>query len=192
MLGCVLRVKNSAMDEEERGWILGSQKGDQDAFESLIKRYQKMIHALTFRMTGTMADAEDLAQETFIHAFRNIGLYRGESAFSSWLYRIALNLCLNWRRREARRREVHEDWRADDSGGQEGDHALADNVRYALMKLDPKQRAAVVLTVYDGHNHAEAARLLGCSEATVSWRIFAARRKLKKWLSKAGRGNEGI
>ncbi len=57
------------------------------------------------------------------------------------------------------------------------------------MKLPAKQRAAIVLTVYDGHNHAEAAKILGCSETTVSWRIFAARRKLKRLLSHQGEGN---
>jgi RNA polymerase sigma-70 factor (ECF subfamily) len=63
---------------------------------------------------------------------------------------------------------------------------LSRRVQAALLKLPAKQRAAIVLTVYDGLNHAEAAHALGCSEATVSWRVFAARRKLKRWLTAAG------
>ena len=64
----------------------------------------------------------------------------------------------------------------------------AQKVQAALLKLPAKQRAAVVLTVYDGLNHAEAAQILGCSETTVSWRVFAAKRKLKRWLTTNGEG----
>ena len=71
---------------------------------------------------------------------------------------------------------------AEDAPGRE--------VQAALMKLPARQRAAIVLTVYDGHNHAEAAKILGCSETTVSWRVFAARRKLKRLLSSKGGRNE--
>jgi RNA polymerase sigma-70 factor (ECF subfamily) len=71
-----------------------------------------------------------------------------------------------------------------------GDDTLSREVQAALMKLPAKQHAAIVLTVYDGHNHAEAAKILGCSETTVSWRVFAARRKLKRLLSAKGGRNE--
>jgi RNA polymerase sigma-70 factor (ECF subfamily) len=168
--------------EDEKQWVFRSQQGDHEAFESLIKRYQQMIDSLAFRMTGSMADAEDLAQETFIQAFRQLDGYRGEARFSSWLYRIAMNLCLNWRTRRQRREKLHSDW----SEHQETSAPIEDKrtrlVQDALMKLNPKQRAAVVLTTYDGLNHAEAARVLGCSETTVSWRLFAARAKLKRLL----------
>ena len=71
-----------------------------------------------------------------------------------------------------------------------GTDELSRQVQNALLKLPDKQRAAIVLTVYGGHNHAEAAKILGCSETTVSWRIFSARRKLKKILSKKGGSHE--
>jgi RNA polymerase sigma-70 factor, ECF subfamily len=174
------------MDHEERTWILASQNGDSQAFESLIRTYQRMIHSLTYRMTGSLSDAEDLAQETFIQAYRQIGNFRGEAAFSSWLYRIAVNKCLNWRKREAQRGKLHEDWTQSAEVSKSAGTSRTHEVQQALLKLDPKQRAAIVLTVYDGYNHAEAARLLDCSETTVSWRIFAARRKLKRWLTRGG------
>ena len=151
-----------------------------------------MIHSLTFRMTGSPADAEDLAQETFIRAYEQIGGFRGTAKFSTWLYRIAVNTCLNWRQSEARRFRLHTDCAAEISAQQlSGENSPARNgaceqVQSALMKLPAKQRAAIVLTVYDGLNHAEAAQVLGCSETTISWRVFAARRKLKSWLSKNG------
>jgi len=174
------------MDDEERRWISGSQNGDSESFGLLVQKHQRMIHSLAFRMTGSLADAEDLAQETFIQAFRQIVRFRGDSAFSSWLYRIAVNTCLNWRKREFRRGKLHEEWHHDSPNNAAPDDRIASQVQEALMKLDPKQRAAIVLTVYDGLNHADAARALGCSETTVSWRIFAARKKLKKWLQESG------
>ncbi|MGA3282837.1 MAG: RNA polymerase sigma factor [Verrucomicrobiota bacterium] len=182
--------------DEEKVWVLQSRNGDPAAFESLIRAHQRMIHSLTFRMTGSLADAEDLAQETFIRAYRQLDTYQGTAKFSTWLYRIAVNTCLNWRKREARREQVHANWAGSDAAQQTETKSLVDNdelsqsVQAALLKLPAKQRAAIVLTVYDGHNHAEAAQLLGCSEATVSWRMFAARRKLKRLLNAKGGRNE--
>lgn len=171
--------------DEEQGWIRLSQQGDHAAFEALIARHQHMIHALTFRMTGSMADAEDLAQEAFIQAFRQMAGYRAEARFSSWLYRIAINLCLNWKKRRERQERLHTEWSQNQEIADSPNDKRMQQVQDALMKLNPKQRAAVVLTTYDGLNHAEAARVLGCSETTVSWRLFAARSKLKKLLSQA-------
>ncbi len=171
--------------DEEQGWIRLSQQGDHAAFEALIARHQHMIHALTFRMTGSMADAEDLAQEAFIQAFRQLACYRAEARFSSWLYRIAINLCLNWKKRRERQAQLHTEWGQHlETAGSPEDKRLQ-LVQDALMKLNPKQRAVVVLTTYDGLNHAEAARVLGCSETTISWRLFAARAKLKKLIGHA-------
>jgi RNA polymerase sigma-70 factor (ECF subfamily) len=170
--------------DDEAVWIRKSQQGDHAAFEALITCYQRMIHSLTFRMTGSLADAEDLAQETFIQAFRQLSGFRAESRFSSWLYRIAVNLCLNWKKREERQHRVLNDWGQQQETASTGSTGhRTEQVQQALLKLNPKQRAAVVLTTYDGLNHAEAARVLGCSETTISWRLFAARTRLKKLLA---------
>jgi len=131
-----------------------------------------------------------MAQETFIRAYEQIGSFRGGAKFSTWLYRIAVNTCLNWRQNESRRFQLQsriaEELSARQAGGETSAAGEPDEVQAALLKLPPKQRAAVVLTVYDGLNHAEAAKILHCSETTVSWRVFAAKRKLKQWLA-AGR-----
>jgi RNA polymerase sigma-70 factor (ECF subfamily) len=181
---------------EEQIWLEQSRQGDHAAFENLIRCYQRMIHSLAYRMTGSAADAEDLAQETFIRAFQQLASYRGEAKFSSWLCRIAMNACLNWRQRETRRAEIHRNWAEDTSaldapaedGGKDQE---SQRVQVALDRLPAKQRAAMVLTVYEEMSHAEAARALGCSEATVSWRVFSARAKLKRWLKPASRGSPG-
>ncbi len=169
--------------DEEQGLIRKSLQGDHAAFEALIMCHQRIVQSLTYRMTGSLADAEDLAQETFIQAFRQLAKYRGEARFSSWLYRIAMNLCLNWKARQIRQQQLLKDFSNDSIHENQRDGQRTQAVQAALLKLHPKQRAAVVLTIYDGLNHAEAAKILGCSETTVSWRVFAARRKLKKWLA---------
>jgi RNA polymerase sigma-70 factor, ECF subfamily len=157
-------------------------EGDQEAYEALIREHQRMIHSLCYRMTGSMADAEDLAQETFIHAYRHLAGFRAQARFSSWLYRIALNLCLNWRQRQQRHERLRREWSPESAEPSSEDSSRIQQVQAALLRLPPKQRAAVVLTTYDAMSHAEAAQVLGCSETTVSWRLFAARRKLKRLL----------
>jgi len=179
-------VKPSRMAEADAELVARCQTGDPAAFEELVRQHQRMIHSLTYRMTGSLADAEDLAQEAFLRAFEQIGSFRGTAQFSTWLYRVAINTCLNWKQSEARRFRLYaraaEELSAHAGGGSAPD-PQADEVQAALLKLPAKQRAAIVLTIYDGLNHAEAARLLGCSETTVSWRLFAAKRKLKQLLT---------
>ncbi|MCG3147460.1 MAG: ECF RNA polymerase sigma factor SigW [Verrucomicrobiae bacterium] len=167
--------------DEEADWIKRSRDGDAAAFEALVAKYQRMIHALTYRMTGSMADAEDLAQETFIRAYRQLPSYRGAAKFSSWLYRIGINACLNWKKSRNRREQVYEEFTQQETQPDNTDEITA-KIQAALLQLPDKQRAALILTVYEELNHAEAARILGCSETTVSWRIFMARKKLKVWL----------
>jgi RNA polymerase sigma-70 factor, ECF subfamily len=167
--------------DEEPAWIRSSQNGDHAAFELLIARHQRMIHSLTFRMTGSWEEAQDLSQDTFIQAFRQLGAYRGEAKFSSWLYRIAINRCLNWKKSAQRRQQILNTWSQEQSDESPHDRP-SQQVHDALLKLPAKQRAAIILTVFDGLNHAEAAQALGCSETTVSWRIFSAKRKLKQIL----------
>ena len=141
-----------------------------------------MIYSLCYRMSGSAADAEDLAQETFIKAYQHLDTFRAEAGLWTWLYRIAVNLCLNWQKREQRRVQVHQEWSEHELTPPSENAGRAQHVQEALMKLTPKQRAAVILTTYDGLTHAEAAAALGCSETTVSWRLFAARAKLKRLL----------
>jgi RNA polymerase sigma-70 factor, ECF subfamily len=176
-------------DEQKR--IEHSQNGDHQAFEELVREHQQMIHALCYRMTGSMADAQDLAQETFIQCFHHLGSFRGESRFSSWLYRIAMNQCLNWQKARGRREHLHRSWSEQARSEEQVGDDVGQPIQEALLKLDAKQRAAIVLTTYDGLNHAEAARVLGCSETTVSWRLFAARRKLKTLLKQLRREEVG-
>lgn len=169
---------------DELDHIQNSLTGNAEAFATLVKENQKMVFAVAFRMTGSMADAEDLTQETFLRAYQHLESYRGRSKFSTWLCQIAVNLGINWRARENRRGDVHVRWAKDSilEPRAEFPDELSQCVQEALNKLPPKQRAAIVLTVYENQSHGEAAAILNCTEATVSWRVFTARRKLKSLL----------
>jgi len=148
--------------------IQSSLAGDAEAFAALVQQYQRMVFSLAYRMTGSLDDAEDLAQETFLRAFRQLDSFRAESKFSTWLCQIAVNLSLNWRTRESRRGAVHSQW-AENSivdthpTGHFPDE-LSWRVQEALNRLPHKQRAAIVLTVFEERSHAEAAQLLHCRQ----------------------------
>jgi RNA polymerase sigma factor (sigma-70 family) len=96
--------------DEHRRRIAQSRDGDHGAFEALIREHQRMIYSLCDRMSGSQADAEDLAQETFIHACQHLDGFRAEARFSSWLYRIAVNQCLNWQKQKQRVNRLYKEW----------------------------------------------------------------------------------
>ncbi|HEY3860306.1 MAG TPA: sigma-70 family RNA polymerase sigma factor [Verrucomicrobiae bacterium] len=175
-----------ADEHEESERIARCRNGDHAAFELLVQAHQRMVFSIIYRMTGSVSDAEDLTQETFLRAHQQLESFRGESKFSTWLGRIAVNLSLNWRAREGRRGEIHARWAQDAivDGGAAGElpDELSRRVQAALQRLPGVQRAALILTAYENQSHAEAARALNCNEATISWRVFAARQKLKRWL----------
>jgi RNA polymerase sigma-70 factor, ECF subfamily len=170
---------------DEKDGILRSKEGDLAAFEELIRLHQPMVRSITYRFAGSLADADDLTQEAFIRAWQGFATFRGESAFGGWLRRIAVNVCLQWRSRQ-RPTEVLEDHHLQSqvtaAGGGEKNSDPAARVREAVQALPPKQRAAIILTIYNGLNHAEAAAAMGCSETTISWRVFMARKRLAREL----------
>ncbi|HXR03400.1 MAG TPA: RNA polymerase sigma factor [Verrucomicrobiae bacterium] len=184
------------MADADDDLVLQSQNGSKSAFEALMRNHQQMIHALTFRMTGSPVDAEDLAQETFLRAYEQIGSFNSVSKFSTWLYSIAIHACLNWRRDEARRFQAYANCANEFSAQRTAaetapvEAETAQRAQATLLRLPAKQRAALILTIYDGLTHAEAAKVLRCSETTVSWRIFSAKKKLKRWLTAGDRSNE--
>src|ERR1044071_1798026 len=94
--------------DEKEGSKRQIRNGVYEAFAARITRYQQMIHSLAFRMTGSLAEADDLTQDTFIQAFRRLEDFRGEAKFSTWLYRIALNISLNWKKSASRRSRLHQ------------------------------------------------------------------------------------
>jgi RNA polymerase sigma-70 factor (ECF subfamily) len=182
---------SAASREDDREAILASQKGDREAFDRLVERHQREIYRLCYRYVNNHEDAADLAQDAFIKAYRAIGRFRGDSAFSTWLYRIAVNTCLNFR---AARRAVHEELSESlpDPGAPVvqtlQDRERARRVREAVTRLPEKQRATLILKIYHDLTHEEVAGILGSSVGTVKANLFHALGNLRKMLGAAGPG----
>jgi RNA polymerase sigma-70 factor (ECF subfamily) len=157
--------------------------GEPDAFAEIFRRYYPMIHALAYRLSLNASDAQDIAQETFIKAAGALGSYKPEGPFRNWLYRICANTARDWKRRQIRHGETAAELRLETDTVQSERAPDFDEAREALSALKPDLREAVILIYFEEMSHAEAAQVLGCAEATVSWRIFQAKRKLKKALT---------
>ena len=165
----------------EANLVAEAAAGSASAFSDLFNRYYPMIHAFAYRLSLCPAEAADIAQDTFIQAARSLGGFRCEASFKNWLYAIATNKSRDRFRQRARRDRLSADYSTLQAAGQ-AESAEVGLVREALAGLTQDLREAVTLVYYEGLNHAEAARVLGCAETTVSWRIFRAKQKLKPVL----------
>jgi RNA polymerase sigma-70 factor, ECF subfamily len=174
------------------------------AFNTLVQRYQRRIFRLSFHLVRTGAEAEDVTQETFVRAYQAIDRFDGRSEPFTWLYRIAVNLSLNTLRS---RKPMRDSTPSDDPRiealllekrpSQGGDPATAAQQRQlaaALCEgvdtLSTTLRTTLILVCIDGTAHEDAAKILGCSEGTVAWRVHEARRKLREYLASRGFGGE--
>jgi RNA polymerase sigma-70 factor (ECF subfamily) len=185
-LGATERPPRGA--EDERALVAACLSGESGAFDAIVERHRSDVYRLCYRFTGNHEDATDLAQEVFLRAYRALGRFKGQSALGTWLYRIAVNACLN---RVTARQPVIE---ALDGGraiaSSEPDQASrllererARRVREAITRLPPKQRATLVLRVYHEMSHREIARVVGGSVGGVKANLFHALRNLKRMLS---------
>jgi len=175
----------SDVDAIDEGTIVQAAiAGKHEAFAELFYRYYPMIHAFAFRLCLDRATAPDLAQETFIKAARAIGGYRARAPFRHWLYQICANAVRDWQRSEGRRRKLADAAQQHAEIDSEVRSPEFDAAHEALAALSVDLRAAVVAVYFEELSHAEAARVLGCAEATVSWRLFVAKRKLKTLLTR--------
>ena len=174
-------------------------RGNVNDFEKLVTAYEKNVYSLALRMVGDPEDAADMTQETFIKAYRSLSSFRGDSKFSSWLYRIASNVCLDFLRSRSRHPQVSlnssdEDDRTtfelpDMSRNPEEQlmkKLSMEAVRRGLEQLPEQQRQILVLRELGGLSYAELARILGLEEGTVKSRIFRARKRLCALLLRDG------
>jgi RNA polymerase sigma-70 factor (ECF subfamily) len=173
----------------ETACIREAQSGDARSFELLFDHYYAMIHAFAYRVCLAESEADDIAQETFIRAARGIAGYRGTASFKNWLYRIAHNVAIDRGRQAQQQREGQAEFATEvdaQARSRPADYGL---IHSALQGLSPDLREAVALVYFEEMNHREAAEALGCAETTVSWRIFRAKRLLKKLLKSGKAGN---
>jgi len=173
--------------------VAAAKAGDARAFESLVRRYRKRIFALALHMTGSASEADDIAQEVFLKAFRALPQFEGRSQFFTWVYRMAVNRSLNQRRDRARRGEdplddprvelaVAVDARNNPGRAAELRQTYARLLR-ALDSLPAEMRTTVILVSLQGMSHGEAGVIQKVSEGTIAWRMHEARRRLHETMA---------
>jgi RNA polymerase sigma-70 factor, ECF subfamily len=190
------RVNSMPSTDEEL--VARSAGGDTESFNQLVLRWERPIYALAYRVIGREEDARDVVQETFLRAFRSLGGFKGQSKFSSWLYRIALNLCRDWIRRERRAPFVATPEGIDviELAGETGPSEsieevvsrrdLGRAVARAMSVLSEDQRTALILKEYQGLTFQEIADLQGCPLSTVKTRLYQGLTVLRRELARAG------
>lgn len=190
-------VEESQVSDEEL--VDRARGGDSSPFDELVKRHKERVYATIYHMTANRDDADDLTQETFIRAYRAIRKFRGNSSFYTWVYRIAVNLTVNFLKRSKRNREL--DLHDMDEGvlrnpdylrlvsaaptprQQTSLREFQEKLTEALQQLTEAHRMVVTLHDIQGMPHGEIARIMGCSEGTVRSRLFYARQQLQGLLS---------
>ena len=168
--------------------------GQSGAFDLVVERHQRTVYQLCYRFVGNHEDASDLTQDVFLRAFRGLRTFKGQSALGTWLYRIGVNVCLN---RVALKTAPTEpiDTRqfVDERVESPGDRVLRDEraaqVRAAITRLPPKQRAALILRMYHEMSHQEIAETLGSTVGAVKANVFHALQNLKKLLIEEARSS---
>lgn len=181
--------------------------GEEAAFEEMVAAYHRRVWSIAYQMSGDPDDADDITQEAFVRVYRSIGRFREESSFSTWLYRITMNLCTDFLRRRRRHGEplsldqVEAEGRAETrqspiaAGSVAGTHnpsgnplreaetaELRSRLTEAVLSLPEYYRAVVVLRDIEGLSYREIASVLGCPEGTVMSRLFYAKRALRERL----------
>jgi RNA polymerase sigma-70 factor (ECF subfamily) len=188
-------IDSMTSDEE---LVARSRGGDLDSFNQLVLRWERPIYALAYRVVGREEEARDIAQETFLRAFRALKGFKGQAKFSSWLYRITLNLCRDWMRRE-RRTPIAQTPEGVDLVELAGEATpwesiedlvsrkeLGRAVAKAMSVLPEEQRTAIILKEYQGLTFQEIADLLDCPLSTVKTRLYQGLTVLRRQLEQAG------
>jgi RNA polymerase sigma-70 factor (ECF subfamily) len=179
----------SAPSEDEREALEACRRGEREAFDRFVVRYQRDVYRLCYRYVNNHEDANDLTQEVFLKAWRAIARFRGDSTVSTWLYRIAVNACLNHRAvRRPQTRELSEALADPAPGSAERleEQERARRVREAVGRLPERQRATLILKIYHELTHQEVAKVLGSTVGTVKANLFHALANLRRLVAEAG------
>ena len=177
--------------------VLRARQGDRQAFRELVERYQRKVAALAVGMLRNREDALDVVQDTFTKAYQSLDRFKGDSSFYTWVYRIAVNLCIDHQRREARYVPLGVD--ADDANdetvavtsedlerNEPFEHARSQEIgvrlAHAIEELTPEHRAVILLREVDGLSYEEISQVLDCPKGTVMSRLHYARRQLQARL----------
>lgn len=180
-----------ASREDEADLVRAAQAGDAAAFTEIVRRYQRAVHRVAYGLTRNPSDADDLAQETFVRAWRALGGFRAGEPLYPWLARIAVNLTYSLFRRRKRRPEAPieplieagRQWAADDDPARDAaESEQRERLEASFAELTPEHRAVLVLRVVEGLSYEEIAHSLGVPTGTVMSRLSRARAELKARL----------
>jgi RNA polymerase sigma-70 factor (ECF subfamily) len=174
-------------DLDDVALVAASVSGQREAFDVIVERHRRAVYQVCYRFAGNHEDASDLAQDTFVRAWRGLRRFRGQAALSTWLYRIAVNVCLNRLAVRAPGLDPIEPDRLVDSRSDDPRAALlrnerAEQVRRAIAGLPQKQRATLILRAYHDLSHQQIAEILGSSVGAVKANFFHALGNLKRML----------
>ena len=163
-------------------------RGDRQAFEILLVRYEKPVYNAAYRMLNSPDDARDVTQTVFLKVFEHFDQYDSKRRFFSWIYRITLNECINWLKKTNRLDPLERDM-ADDGGGPDDEASneqLSQGLQAAMMTISPDYRAVITLKHVLGCSYPEISSILDIPEQKVKSRLYSARQLLKENLSKRG------
>lgn len=174
--------KRAERRAEERVLIARCQAGEKEAFAELVARYEERVRWVCFSLVGDREEARDLTQEAWLRTFRNIGRFRLNYSFYTWLYRIVVNLCIDHLRRRGKRAALALEEAPSEPLSQGGppeeaaEHAeTGERIRAVLAQLPPKYRAVLVMRDIHALPGLEIAKIIGCTHATMRWRLHRAR-----------------
>ena len=172
---------------DEAAWIAKAQQADSRAFEALYRRYVDRIYGLCLRMTGNVSEAEDCTQEAFIQAWSKLDLFRGDSAFGTWLHRIAVNAVLGRKRRSKREQDrIELAAEAAPSPAAAADTGELRDLAEAIDRLPEGARHVFVLHAVYGYSHEETGEMLDIAPGTSKAQLHRARRLLTQQLEEQG------
>ena len=162
--------------------------GKTEAYAHLVKRHYMTVYKASYKWCGVREDAEDITHEVFIKLAQKLKTFRQKSSFKTWLYHITINTAKDFHRKHAIKHTYETTFALEQSPGnptpQIDEHLDAVRLYKALNELPEKQKSAILLVFAEGLNHKEAAQVLNCSETTISWRIFQAKKRLKKSMER--------
>jgi len=181
------RARSSSSLADDSALIAACRRGEARAMEMLYHQYKRRVFGMAHRIVGTN-DAEEVAQEAFVRVFRGLGAFRGDSALSTWIYRLTVNVALSHLARRGRRQEVSDEILAEVPAdtGPERDPALASRIETALAQLPAGYRAILVLHDVEGLSHEECAEILECRIGTCKSQLHKARGKMRELLATLG------
>lgn len=159
-----------------------ARNGDRTAFRRLLERHYDTAYRVALRYAGNVADAEDIAQDVCLALAGKIKSFRGRSRFSTWLYRVVINACRDYTRKQKSTQSLQANYaiyRELDDADQVHNAGRLSWLNEAITALEPKLRETAVLVLAEALSHAEAASILDCAESTVSWRMHQIRKKLQ-------------